>query len=197
MSSETWAPVKGYEGLYEVSDLGNIKGVDRVISRNGHPMRVKGRMIRQQAMPNGYMSVNLKNSGDSKRHYVHRVVASSFLFNGANLPEVNHKDEDKKNNCVSNLEWVTRSQNLKHNNGAAKRVESRRKPVVVVDVGFFESLCAAAEAMGTRPTNVSRCCKHVKGQRRIKGHETMFLEEFMAPIVDPPTTTESESGEAE
>ena len=197
--SETWKPIRGYEGIYEVSDKGNVRGMDRVVIRSGFPMNIRGKEMSQIKMPNGYMTVGLRASGTQKRIYVHRAVAEAFIDNVDGLPEVNHKDENKSNNCVSNLEWVTRGQNLKHNGGSSRRVANRRKPVFVHGVGTFDSLTSAAKALGCKTTDVSRCCHHVKGRTRLHGFRVMFLSEYnsMAPIVDPPATTEVEGGEAE
>ena len=99
---EIWKPVVGYEGLYEVSNLGNVRG------KNG--------MLKPQARKHGYLSVWLYgNGGTSKRNgkqfSVHRIVATAFIPNPSGLSEVNHKDECKTNNCAENLEWCSHRQN--------------------------------------------------------------------------------------
>lgn len=102
--SEIWKPVVGYEGLYEVSDKGRIKslhyyGGDRQV------------VMSQSKRPDGYMELGLSKAGKCTHYLVHRLVADAFIENPDNLEMVNHKDENKENNSVENLEWCTRSYN--------------------------------------------------------------------------------------
>jgi len=101
---ERWLPVAGYEGLYEVSDKGRIKSVKRFRNR-------KDRIMKPSTRRDGYLSVNLSKNGTVHSYVVHRIVATAFIPNPDNLEMVNHKDENKVNNCVDNLEWCTRSYN--------------------------------------------------------------------------------------
>ena len=114
-----WSDVSGYEGYYQVSTEGNIRSLDRIVplkSRSGN-MTCKtyhGRSLATQLNNKGYVLVHLYKNDKRKCHTVHRVVASAFLPNPLDLPEVNHKDGVKGNNSVSNLEWSTVSANRKH-----------------------------------------------------------------------------------
>lgn len=105
-------PIAGYEGFYTVDECGNV-------------FSVRSRMfLKQNTNTCGYKSVELFNAkGKSKRLLVHRIVASAFVPNPLNLPQVNHKDENKANNRASNLEWVTAKQNM--NYGTAKERRKR------------------------------------------------------------------------
>lgn len=178
MIKEEWRPVTGYEGKYEVSNMGRVRGLDRVSCRKTSPIFVKGVVLSQLAMPNGYTSVQLRSDGKQTRFYVHRLVADAFIPNPTNLPEVNHKDECKCNNIVSNLEWCSRSYNLKYAGGASRRVNARKKAVIQksggVTVAVYESVNAAARSLGVSPSNVSRCCRRIKNQTRIHGFEISF-----------------------
>lgn len=126
MDNEEWRPVVGLEGLYEVSSWGRVRRCARERLRgNGHPYKVTQRVLAQVAAGHSrkYRGVGLKASGegprvDSRVHLVHRMVAAAFLPNPDNLPEVNHRDLDKWNNFVGNLEWATEQANQAH---AAKR----------------------------------------------------------------------------
>ena len=96
---EVWRDIRGYEGLYQVSNLGRVKSIPRE--------RTKGGILKPLKDTTGYLSVNLYKNGKIKRYKIHRLVANNFL-------EVNHKDGNKLNNNLSNLEYVTRSQNILH-----------------------------------------------------------------------------------
>lgn len=99
---EEWKDVKDYEGLYQVSNLGRVKGLK------------KGKILKQHDNGKGYMQVGLYKNNKGKPYYVHRLVAKAFIPNTENKPEVNHKDKDRANNCVDNLEWVTSKENEQH-----------------------------------------------------------------------------------
>ena len=109
---EVWRPIKGYEGLYEVSNFGRVRSLDRFINgKNGYQHIVKGRILSQRKMKTGYITVHLSKYGIDERLTVHRLVATAFIPNPLNLPQVNHRDEDKTNNSVWNLEWCTSEYN--------------------------------------------------------------------------------------
>lgn len=125
MTIEIWKPIPNYEGFYEASTLGNIRSVCRTIilkGRNGEPRPslFKGKMLKQAVevknrfnwKPRKY--VVLSKNGVTKRFYVHRLIAITFIPNTKNKPDINHKDGDPFNNVVENLEWVTSLENLQH-----------------------------------------------------------------------------------
>lgn len=96
--------VYDYTGLYQVSNLGNVKSLCRV-DRLGRA--VGGKNLKLKTGKTGYMEVKLSKEGEAQMFYVHRIVATAFISNEDNLPQVNHKDENKANNNVKNLEWCT------------------------------------------------------------------------------------------
>lgn len=114
--SEEWRPVKGYEDLYEVSSEGRVR------RRPNTPRCVKGRVLKLKRYFKHYLGVDLSAGGAVNRHAVHNLVAHAFLAPapGPNY-EVNHKDGDKHRNVVSNLEWMTRSENILHSYRTLKR----------------------------------------------------------------------------
>lgn len=117
IDAEFWKPVKGYEGLYEVSSFGRIRSVERnEILRGRHPRpytrKRKGSLISPRNGP--YLNVNLCKKGSKRNYLVHRLVAEAFIDNPKGLPEVNHINEDKHDNRYSNLEWCSSSENSKH-----------------------------------------------------------------------------------
>lgn len=107
----TWRPVNGYEGLYEVSDKGQVRSLPRKDNKGAFH---KGRILRERNTPRGYKTVMLSRNGIEKQYTVHAIVASAFLGERNSGMEVNHKDANKENNSVENLEWVTRVENIKH-----------------------------------------------------------------------------------
>lgn len=119
---EIWKDIKGYEGYYQVSNLGRIRSLDRYIATVGNPSGqrlIRGKILRpsKRVMSNGkdgYYSVTLYKRGVDTLFNVHRLVAETFIPNPNNLPCVNHKDENKHNNMADNLEWCTIGYNNKY-----------------------------------------------------------------------------------
>jgi hypothetical protein len=111
---EIWKDIIGYEGLYQVSNLGRVKSLARTIYR-GHnrPLPLKERILKQ-GCKDGYRQVNLANYGKIKTIRVHRLVAEAFIENTENKPFINHINGVRNNNKLNNLEWCTQSENLKH-----------------------------------------------------------------------------------
>lgn len=130
---ETWKDILNYESLYQISNLGNVKSLNRV-TRHDH--NLKERILKCRLDSKGYFYVSLCKNATIKNFRVHRLVAIMFITNPKNKPEINHKDGVKINNEVSNLEWVTSSENMQHKsiilgkhtngikNGAAKLTEA-------------------------------------------------------------------------
>ena len=103
------------ERLYEVSNKGRVRSVDRVfVRKNGRIQPVKGKILKQTKDKDGYCKVYLSNQGIKKNVFVHRLVAEAFIPNPDNLPQVNHINSKKDDNRVENLEWVTNQQNVQH-----------------------------------------------------------------------------------
>lgn len=114
---EQWKPIKDYEGLYEVSNLGRIKSLPKYKSSSGnHPTQyLTKEIILKNINVGGYLYVGLTdNSHKRKRFAVHRLVAQSFIPNPENKPFINHIDCNPLNNCVNNLEWCTPKENSQH-----------------------------------------------------------------------------------
>lgn len=112
--SEIWKDLVGYEGLYQVSTLGNVRSVDRIERCGSFFRRRKGTLLKQSINRGGYCQVHLNKDGNGCSKEVHRLIAKTFIENKYDLPEVNHIDCDKTNNSVDNLEWVSREDNTKH-----------------------------------------------------------------------------------
>ena len=166
---EHWKAIAGYEGLYEVSDLGRVKslnynhtGIEKILK----PGKNQG----------GYLAVILCKDGKHKYMRVNRLVAQAFLPNPLNLPQVNHRDEDKLNNAASNLEWCTASYNINFGtrnrrvaeavakaNRNKPKLSNRPKPVQQLDkqgnlLATFPSTHEAERITGIRHGNICQCC---------------------------------------
>ena len=121
---EKFKPVQGYAGIYEISNLGRVKSLSRVIERNDGNTRVtEDRIILPFLTKCGYHQIVLCKDGVRKKHLIHRLVANAFIENPDKLPIINHKDENKLNNRVDNLEWCSAYYNLRYGKMQAKLVK--------------------------------------------------------------------------
>ncbi len=113
---EKWKNISGYEGFYQVSDLGNVRSVGGVTNNpSGKVQTVKERVLKNRIESGtGYPRVSLWRDGKSTKVYTHALVARAFVPNPQEKPQVNHLDSDRTNNAASNLEWVTGAENLSH-----------------------------------------------------------------------------------
>lgn len=111
---ENWKDITGFDGMYQVSNLGRIRSLPRIVERSGNIMKLKGKVLKQHINTNDYPTVNLCKNGIAKVKAVHIIVAKAFIPNPNNLPQVNHKDGSRNNCCSNNLEWVTNRENGTH-----------------------------------------------------------------------------------
>lgn len=114
---EIWKPISGFEGLYEVSNLGRIKSI----------IFKKHKIMKPQKNNCGYLIAHLRKNNRLYQLLVHRIVAKTFIANPDNLPEVNHLDESKTNNAAANLEWCTHAYNINYGTRGARQSATRRK----------------------------------------------------------------------
>lgn len=112
--SEIWKSISGYEGLYEVSNLGDVRSLDRIVQSRWGDCKIKGRILKPGTIKQGYLFVVLCKDSVMKSFRVSRLVALAHIPNPENKPEVNHKKGIKKDNRVSELEWSTPSENVIH-----------------------------------------------------------------------------------
>lgn len=146
---EVWHPVVGYEGLYEVSNKGVVRSTDRTINNHPYP----GKVLAIKYLK-GYAAVHLCDHQHRVKHKtIHRIVAEAFIPNPDNLPEVNHKDENIKNNCVENLEWCTQIYNIRYGTGIERRATFKRKRISKFTksgefVASFVSVFEASKSVG-------------------------------------------------
>lgn len=195
LRKERWYGVKGYEGLYQYSNFGNVKTVERIVQFGKQKRIVKERIL-NQCTNRGYKQVILSKNGVEKTLKVHRIVAEGLIPNPDNKPEVDHKDTHRDNNCVWNLRWVTKKENS--NNPISKQHNSERqkgeksvlysktgkqhhssKPVLQFDLdGNFikEWECAmqVQREIGIKFGNVCDCCRHYPHRNTAGGYKWEF-----------------------
>lgn len=172
---EVWKPVVGYEGLYEVSNLGNVRSVDSVrIIHNQygeHLGKYKGRIRKPSKDNDGYLHVKLSCQCIQKAFMIHRLVAEAFMPNPDNLPEVNHINEDKTDNRVENLSWVSHIQNINHasrNQRVAETLKNRSdcsKRVAQYTLGgvlvaIYPSIMEVYRQKGYNSASISMACNN-------------------------------------
>ena len=154
---EHWRSIAGYDGLYEVSDLGRIKSL-----KYG-----KEKILKPGKNTGGYLFVILCKDCHTKHLLVHRIVAEAFIPNTQGLETVNHKDEVKTNNTVSNLEWMSQGDNV-----AYSQPQWAKRSVQMFDkstgelLATFPSTMEAARVTGINQGNISKCCN---GKRKSAG----------------------------
>ena len=165
--NEIWKPIKGYEGLYEVSNFGRIRSLDRWCSNGRGKQLKKGKILKPQKNRYGYLYINLYKNGIMKHITIHKLVAEVFLPNPNNLPCVNHKDECKSNNVVNNLEWCSYSYNINFGTRNKRMIKKRCKPVVqyTLDGQFVREWESTNECYrnGFNQGAVAACCR---GERK-------------------------------
>lgn len=166
MMKELWKPIAGYEGLYQVSNHGNVRSLFRY-----------KKTLKPWAIGTGYLMVYLSKGKSRRAFLVHRLVANAFIPNPENKPQVNHLDENRANNNVSNLEWCTCRENHNHGSHNEKISKANRnhpqksKPVEQCTpngefICFYPSIAEAARKTGMNNSEICSCCQ---GKRKTHG----------------------------
>lgn len=158
---EIWKDIKDYEGLYQVSNYGRVRSLN--YKRTG-----KTKVLRYNEIRGGYLSVYLCRNGKRKMFLVHRLVAQAFLPNWFDEPQVNHRDENPKNNHVDNLEWCSSSYNINYGTRIERVIEKmtngkQSKPIIQFTktgelVREWPSIQEAGRN-GFKPGAVVNCCR--------------------------------------
>lgn len=168
LTKEIWKDIPGYEGLYKISSFGYIMSIRRK------------KLIKNYKRKDGYIQVRLTKSKKVKNFLLHRLVAVTFIENINNYEFINHKDGNKENNCINNLEWCDRSYNILHayDNGLIKK----RKKVKQYDknnnlLNTYASIMEASKETNIDRAHISTCCKGKKCYKSAGGYIWRYVYE--------------------
>lgn len=174
---EEWKAVKGFEDAYEISNLGNLRSIDRISCGK----RYTGKIISNAQVRGGYLVNILSYEGKRKTVRRHRLVAEAFIPNPDGKPEVNHLDGDKGNNRVENLEWATHKENTNHAwiTGLTKAPPAEENKKVIqfyegIPIAEYSSIDIAANINGISAADICKCCK---GKRKNAGRYSWEYKE--------------------
>lgn len=181
MTEEIWKDIPEYGRRYQASNLGRIR------STRAYGQSNKPKILSQYKINSGYYAVHLNYQNVPTHRLVHRLVASAFIPNPENLPQVNHKNENKLDNSPENLEWCSRKYNINFGTGRKRHLEKLKVstfvPVKCIETGkIFESQIEAARATGCRQSTINNACYQRNNTHTAGGYHWKIIskEEFYA-----------------
>lgn len=165
IKSEIWKSHPEIPGI-EVSTLGNVRILDRVVSSEKMTRFIKGRVLKQFENVNGYLTVNISINGKWTTQRVNRLVAQTFLHNPKGLPQVNHKDCNRKNNSIKNLEWCDNSYNMQYREKFGKALGRQILAINLgtLEVSRFKSQRESSRVLGASQGNINSVIKGILKQ---------------------------------
>lgn len=168
---EQWKDIEGYEGLYQVSNLGNVKSLARYKKNRSKIQEVKERIMKPSVYKNGYEVVQLSKDGKIHSFCVHRLVALAFVPNTENKPQINHLDENKRNNRADNLEWCTSKENNNYgtHNMRISLTSGTRVQAFDKDGNLVMEFHSIAEATRQTKINQTSICRCLAGKYKQAG----------------------------
>lgn len=161
---EVWKSIKGYEDLYEISNYGRVKSLARLRkSKNGSLYKSKEKILKPQTLTKGYLGVRLYKDNKGETLKIHRLVYETFIGQIPKGYDVNHIDEDKTNNCVWNLNLMTKEENNAYGTRNKRIIEKCGKQVIQYTlegqfVAEYPSIREAERQTGIKHQNISKCC---------------------------------------
>ena len=163
---ELWKDIKGYEGCYKISNTGKVLSLKRILHTSYHNRLhvTNERILKSHITRNGYELVSLNKDNKKDRYLVHRLVAEAFIPNPKSLPQVNHKDENKLNNHIENLEWCTAKYNGEYSRTLQKAYAAIKRKVTQytktnVFIKTFESATYASRQTGIKQSSITLACQ--------------------------------------
>lgn len=180
MREEVWKDIKGYEGYYQISNMGRVRSIERTIENGrGYYKTMPERILKPHNNGTDYLFVELCKNGKGKLFYVHRLVATAFCENLEGYKEINHINEDKLDNRAENLEWCDRAYNISYGTRNQRMAEKRGKPVIGINkisglILEFPSISEASKQTGISLGGICNCCT---GKRKsVKGYVWFYAE---------------------
>ena len=173
--------IKGYEGFYEINELGKVRSVDRTLEcKDGSTRKRKGKELKLSIDKYGYFVIGLRKNGIHKMVKVHRLVAEAFLPNVDNLPEVHHKNHDRKDNRVHNLQWVTSAEQKDEHWTKAQSKSKAKKGIRLRAVGngidkIYNSSLEVERELGVPHSNALLVAKGIRKQAN--GYKIYFADQ--------------------
>jgi hypothetical protein len=147
--------IKGYEGLYAITSCGKVWSYR------------SQKFLSTRLRSDGYLDVKLCNNGQHKRHLIHRLVAEAYIPNPLGLPQVNHRSENKTENHIKNLEWISAKDNVNYGTRNERAARANSKPVYCIELDeTFPSLKSAGEELKIHPQCISEC---LRGKQKTAG----------------------------
>lgn len=174
MNEEIWKDIEGYEGLYQVSNMGRVRSLD---SKDRLGRFKKGKIKNAVNNGTGYLVVNLKKDAQQKMITVHRLVAEAFIENPESKRCINYIDGNKRNNKVENLEWCTHAENMYHAYKNKLIFPPRGKKVLCVELNKeFDSINSAEKWVGVKGSRIGNVCQLKRGCKTCGGYRWRYVE---------------------
>lgn len=183
--TEVWKDIEGYEGYYQVSNLGRVKSLQTMkyshIKKCAIPV-MRERVLKPFPNTDKYLMIDLKKDGKRNCQKVHRLVAKAFIPNLDNMPQVNHKDENKQNNCADNLEWCNCQYNNTYGTAKSRMAEKHKKKLIQISasgevVNEWNSIGEATKDLGVSKNTIALWCLHGVKPRKYKNYTFEFVKE--------------------
>lgn len=179
---EIWKDIKGYEGLYQISNLGRIKSLPRlkrnfnVNTKQLDTITIPEKIRKPQLTKYGYYRIGLTKNHKQTYYSVHRLVAEAFIPNPGNLSQINHKDENKANNEVDNREWCDAKYNANYGTRNKRTGEKQMKQVMCIETKtIYSSLTEASRQTGLSIGNISSICNNRKWFKTAGGYHWKYV----------------------
>ena len=179
---EIWKDIKGYEGLYQISNLGRIKSLPRskrnfnINTKQLDTITIPEKIRKPQLTKYGYYRIGLTKNHKQTYYSVHRLVAEAFILNPDNLTQINHKDEVKTNNEVDNLEWCDAKYNANYGTRSKRTGKKQMKSIMCIETKtVYRSLVEASKQTGLSAGNISSVCNNRKWYKTAGGYHWKYV----------------------
>jgi hypothetical protein len=164
---DLWKDIPNYEGLYQANILGEIRSLDHIRKNGNNQYIQKGKLLKFNKNPNGYLQVRLSKNGVAKTYRVNRIIALTFIDNPLNKKTVNHINGNKQDNRVENLEWATMKEQIKHQHSILNVPYSdckcchkaNKKKIIRNDGKIYNSLLEAKKDLGNKNAHITEVCQ--------------------------------------